>query len=428
MGTHTINYVPHKSQKPFHVDRYKVKYRGLLGGTGSGKSIAGGFESLMWAIEQTGSVGTIFEPTYKMLKTITLPTLEHLLGESFESSPVVSNFNRTEMSLDFFNGSKIWMVSLDKPESAEGMNLDWAWIDEARLIPKFREALESVLRRLRGSKNSVPLDSSIPKDAVGMWITTTPDAPGSDLFNFFEDPDKRDKDSKSYRVSLLDNPHVDESFKESIKRAHTGGEYKRFVEGVFAGAEGTSFNFEYGVHVEGFKNIFQKENMRRWIYGVDFGWTNPSVILAIGFDGDGRAFVVDEVYEDQLSEKDLVKQGIEMQRKWEKSDFWCDSSEPKTISAFKRAGVNAHANKSKRDDGIREIGGRFEDAGDGRRRLYVSPDCVNLINELHFYDADKKENDHAVDALRYGIMGAKRVAGKIQVDSAWRQKRHWKHA
>lgn len=103
-----------------------------------------------------------------------------------------------------------------------------------------------------------------------------------------------------------------------------------------------------------------------------------------------------------------------LQETWGHGIFWCDGSEPRTITSLSRAGLNARANKSKRDDGIREVGGRLKDAGDGRHRLYVSPDCVNLIEELQIYNADKKERDHAVDALRYAVMGAKILGGEVE--------------
>jgi len=76
--------------------------------------------------------------------------------------------------------------------------------------------------------------------------------------------------------------------------------------------------------------------------------------------------------------------------------------------------LDARGNKSKRDDGIAEIGGRLHDAGDGLRRLYVSPECVNLIEELQIYNPDTKEYDHATDALRYALMGGKVGGGAIE--------------
>lgn len=40
---------------------------------------------------------------------------------------------------------------------------------------------------------------------------------------------------------------------------------------------------------------------------------------------------------------------------------------------------------------------------DGKPRQFVSKRCVNLISGLLEYQEDVKENDHAVDALRYSL-------------------------
>jgi hypothetical protein len=41
--------------------------------------------------------------------------------------------------------------------------------------------------------------------------------------------------------------------------------------------------------------------------------------------------------------------------------------------------------------------------------------CRDLISELLVYDPEKKQYDHALDALRYAVMGGKLNTGPIQV-------------
>jgi hypothetical protein len=82
--------------------------------------------------------------------------------------------------------------------------------------------------------------------------------------------------------------------------------------------------------------------------------------------------------------------------------FFCDPSEPQTIDFLVRGGVNASGGKNRRDDGIRDIGSRLQLSGD-RYRLYIHRRCVNLISEMMTYNPEVKQNDHAVDALRYGL-------------------------
>ena len=407
-----IKYRPSPGQLPFHRDRYKVKYRGLIGGTGSGKSLGGAFEALSWSCELQGSVGLIVAPTFRNCKQIIVPALEDLLGMPLGHSPYVSKYNRTELTIEFVNGSRILMLGTDVSEVAEGLNIDWAWVDEARLMHDFGVTWKSVLRRLRGSGNVTPLDSHVPHGAVGAWVTTTPDQPRSALHMFFEDPVERDPEARVYRLRLDDNKdNLPPGYIAAVKRAHTGGLYARFVEGLFVAVEGVTFSFDYGVHVQGY--VEPDPRVRRVAYGVDFGWTNPSAVVVVLLDGDNRAFVADEVYKSRMSEGDLINQCRELKRRWGSGPFWCDPSEPATIDAMRKAGLDAKPSKSKRDEGIREVGGRLRDAGDGRRRLYVSPGCVNLISEMQSYDAAVKSHDHAVDALRYCLTNAGEPGGSL---------------
>jgi hypothetical protein len=123
----------------------------------------------------------------------------------------------------------------------------------------------------------------------------------------------------------------------------------------------------------------------------------------VGLDGDGRAYVLDEIYQRQMRTQDLIAECMALMKKYGTGKLICDRSEPQTIDEMRRGGLKAVAYEVKRDDGIRQLGERFKRAGDGRPRLFVLPCCVNLISELQTYDVERKENDHAVDALRYAL-------------------------
>ncbi|GAH10618.1 unnamed protein product, partial [marine sediment metagenome] len=110
----TISYYPHEAQLPFHNDRYKVKFRGLIAGTGSGKTKAGANEALGWSWENPGSQGLIAAPAFRKFREVIIPAFEDLLNTSIDSTPFFTRYNRMEMSLEVFNGSKMWMIGLDK--------------------------------------------------------------------------------------------------------------------------------------------------------------------------------------------------------------------------------------------------------------------------------------------------------------------------
>ncbi len=408
-----IRYYPFPEQVQFHADRYKVRHRAVFSGTGGGKTFCGIFEILSVLLENPKAVGYIFEPTYKMVRRILIPTLERkeFFGKPIESNPLVNAFKRGDGLIELVEDQQLWFGGVEEPEYAEGANIDVVMLDEAQYMRHFDETQDIVLRRLRGS-------GRLNKDIAQSLVTTSPPPllPGERLFDFYENPETRNPDSQIYRWSMLRNPHTPQKYKDEVVRTHTGSRGKRFVEGLFAPVGTGSFDFDSTIHV-----LKELPTTHGWIrnvdYGVDFGWTNPAAIVAILYDGDDRAFVVDEFYENRVSDKTLIQEALEMKATWGNGRFFCDRSEPQMIQKMRQVGLNAVADTSKREDGITELGGRFQVQGDGRPRLYVLGKCVKWISEVMTYDADVKENDHAMDATRYGIMGH---VGKPTRKPAWK--------
>ena len=409
-----LRYWPHPKQQVFHRDRYKIRYRSVFAGTGTGKTYALCFEILSMLLENPGAVAYIFEPTYKMVRRILIPALESkwLLGKPFESNPLVAFYNRGDNYINLHgcnpNNSEeaegtLWFGSLEEPEYAEGPNIDIIGVDEAQYIRRFTESWDVILRRLRGS-------GQIKRDISCAVVTTTPPPllPGDRLHEFFEDPKTRNPLSKVYRWHLDDNPYTTEQYKAEIKASHHGSLAKRFIEGLFAPAGVGSFDFDSTVHEV--KQV-EKQTVKLVVYGVDFGWTNPSAIIAVGFDSDDRTYILDEFYQNRTQTETLIQELKEMQAQYGEGPVVCDSSEPQTIDMLCKAGLVAQGNTSKREDGIHELGGRFHVQGDGKPRIFVSSKCVKWISEVMVYNAEVKENDHAIDATRYAIMSRAGVSG-----------------
>jgi hypothetical protein len=319
---------------------------------------------------------------------------ERLLGAPVEANPIVKEFNRTDLRMDLNTtpSSRLWFGSLEEPEMAEGPSVDAIHIDEARLVRHFSLAWQVCQRRLRGSR---------PGNRVGAWITTTPDMPGSDLFNEFENPKTRNPLSKIYRFSIDANKdNLPPGYIENIKRSHTGGLAERFVHGRFARAGEGNFPFDSAVHIKDVDPKF----LHTIRYGVDFGWTNPSAIIVIAHDSDNRVYALDEFYQSQTHTETLIKELKDFAREYGSGPIFCDKTSPETIEVIRHAGLPAEPYANRREDGLRELGGRFLIAGDGKPRIYISNRCANLINELFEYNEAVKERDHAVDALRYALL------------------------
>ncbi len=332
-----------------------------------------------------------------MIRRILFPTLESkdLLGcpYPFDKNPDVVEFSRGDMRLTFSNGSQWWFVSLDDPERAEGPNVDYIHVDEARLVRHLDTAWLTCVRRLRKSGRClVPINP-------GIWLTTTTDSPGSALYNITENPETASPEMKIYRWSIFDNPTLSKEFIAEVARTHSGGLADRFIYGRFAAVGAGSIPFDTTKHVR----ELDKSLINEMRYGVDFGWSAPSAIVANAFDPDRRGYVVDEFYKTETTDEELAAAAKEMQDEWGRGVFYCDARFPQSILKLCRAGLNAKPYTFKREDGLRELGSRFSLASDGQPRQFVSKRCVNLISELLEYREDVKERDHAVDATRYSL-------------------------
>jgi hypothetical protein len=394
-----IQYFPHRGQEPFHNDRYKILHRAIIAATGSGKTEAGVFEDISWCIENPGIIGYAFEPNYPMVKRNLIPKIEQFLGTPIESSPLIRQFNRTDLRIEFISelgNSTLWLGSLDNAESIEGSSIDFVHVDEARLVPDLETAIKVIQRRLRGSGGGHP---------IGAWWTTTPDHPGSTLHKFFEDPKTLNPLSKIYRMSLFDNQdNLPDQYIKEVVAAHTGFLAERFIYGRFSFVGGGDLGFDGAKNVYPNAALGEVEPPYRMLYGVDWGWTNPTAILGGTVDNDGRVYIMDEVYSKNMSDEDIAQALREMQVRRGPGPVYCGHDEPKSIDKLRLQGINAMIRLSPRiEDGVREMGGRFTVAGDGRPRLFIHRGCVNLISELQIYsdETQRKGILHATDALRY---------------------------
>lgn len=398
-----VRFKPFKKQAPFHAARGRVLYRMAAAGTGAGKSISGAFETISHALLMPGSAGIAFEPTYPMVERIMLPAFAELLGGSIRTSPLVRRFNQQEHVIEWRNDSTTWFGSLEDPTRAEGPNLDYWWLDEARLIRKLTGedgALTQLVRRLRGSRAEY-------RDRVGGWVTTS--APTRALYDFFENPKTRNPHARAYHWSTLDNPHTTRAYKEEVLRAHQGISGKRFVEGRYARAEGLVLDaFDAERHVRTWEHGVPLE----MTYGVDWGWTDAACLTAWAWRGDA-GHGVDEFYGSHMRVANLAERAHAMERTWGAGVWWCDPSRPEHIAEFADHGLDARAYKGRIRDGL----AMMNDMLDGDE-LFIDPVMENWLREVDDYARKPGTEDpddaagkwHAMDSSRYGVLG-RRGAG-----------------
>ena len=388
-----LDYTPHKAQKQFH--ECNTRFKAFVGGIGSGKTLGGAIEAIRYMIENPGSGGIIVAPNYPMMITSTLPTF-------FEKLPsmLIQDIHKGERKITLKNGSWCFYRSAEDPDTLRGPNLSWFWPDEASLMPG--KAFEILLGRIR--------DERFPCRG---WVTTTPKG-----FNWVYEKFVKKKSNKYELIhcSSRNNPYLSKDFIESLQEDYSGAFARQEIEGDFVAMEGAVYSmFSRLKHVLNPKDC-KKKVFKSVIYGVDWGFTNPSVILAIGLDSDNRAYILEEFYQRRVMIEDLVKAAKGMKEKYGDGVFYADPSEPQFIMAFNNAGLSCVGAKNDIMAGINKVGSMLEEKGDGKPALFVDASCVNTIMEFENYcypdvkegrpDLDKplKIHDHAMDCCKYALL------------------------
>ena len=139
------------------------------------------------------------------------------------------------------------------------------------------------------------------------------------------------------------------------------------------------------------------------IYGLDFGYNNPSALVEIGIR-DENAYILSELYESKLTNADLIEK-LKSLIANKNAPVYADAAEPQRIEEITRAGFNIHPADKSVKDGIDYV---------KRQKILISPECDNAIAEFNTYkwkedrngnvlDEPVKFRDHLMDAMRYAL-------------------------
>jgi phage terminase large subunit-like protein len=358
----------------------KDRFTAFIAGIGSGKTFGGAVKGT--SLAKHGTLGLVVSPTYPMLRDATLRAYGEILGDAM-------TLHKGEMLGRLVNGAEILFRSADQPDRLRGPNIHWAHLDEGALCP--RGTWEIIIGRLRADGGAGPC-----------FVTSTPKGR-----NWLYE---RTADMRIFRAHTRDNPYISREFVDSLERSYTGKFAEQELAGEFVGFEGL-------VYEEFSRDFHVSEGGGQWkrvIIGADEGYTNPAVLLVIGEDNDGRAHVIEEFYQRRVLQGDVVQACRKLWSDYRAETVQVDPSAAGLIAEMRAAGIPATPANNTVRDGIQAVKSRLARAGDGRPRLTFAPACANTIAEFESYawretggamrDEPEKINDHAMDALRYGVM------------------------
>lgn len=417
-----IDYQAHVRDELEHGDHDLVVLRVGFGG---GKTRTGGQWIHRGAMADTHGQGEslVLAQDYEKGKSTTYSVFFKILpGEDTnpfkdgdpENSPIVATYNQNDKRLVYVTGHVTWLGGADKWNRFAGGEYCRIWCDEVAHYPPTTSLYDLHEMLVTRQRTDVGPNSTL-------WTST------GNGFNEYYDITERQVDQEDEPLPWADRMHVvvastednvllPRDGLEKIKRQFQGTEREeQGLHGGFAAAEGLVYDrFTRATHVRTRDTVDVRDDWR--IYGYDYGWNDPRVIIEFGKTPADQYVAMDTYYEQGKP----VEHAINWLRENDKpaGRIFCDH-DPEHIDKFRQAGYGAEAATKDLDEGISEVQEVLEVDEDVGPGLLVVDDCVELIQEFQSYKQDdvgtSRADDHCLDVTRYAIMGD-RYEGTVSVD------------
>lgn len=380
----------HQSQALIASDTHR--FRVVNCGRRFGKTLLSCWEMVAVAVSKKDMRIAYVAPTYQQARDIAWAELKSITKDIQAGRP---NESRLEVRVKTSQGgeSLITLRGWESIETLRGQAYDFIVLDEVSSYRNFWEHWQEVIRPTLTDRKGEALFISTPKGFNHFY----------DLYNL----ELKDADYKSFHFTTYDNPYIP---REEVDKAK-----KELTEDRFAQEYLADFRKTEGLVYKEFrreKHIFDTEVTRlvKRFSGVDFGFTNPAAVLEVLMDDDRRYYIRSEWYKRGQTDAQIADYVAAMSFE----EVYPDPESASGVEELRRRDVNVRdviKNKDSVRNGINIVRELFK-----ANRLFVHKSCVNLINELETYAyPDKKpdhneeenpikENDHALDAMRYALM------------------------
>lgn len=199
----------HSAQHAFCHSR--ARFRGFVGGRGSGKSWAGAYDLLTRA--RPRRLYCAIAPTYTMLKDASLRTF---LEIGFDLR-FIANVNRSDLRVVLGNGAEVLFRSGDEPERLRGLNLSGVWLDEASVMSE--EVYQIVIAALREHGEAGWLSATFTPKGRQHWTYRVFGQGGPDV--------------ELIHARSLDNPFLSREFITAVAGQYTSRLREQELEGRF---------------------------------------------------------------------------------------------------------------------------------------------------------------------------------------------------
>ena len=367
---------PVKTNKVYRfLENSEKRVRSLRGGTRSGKT----YNILTWFVmrymQEKGNTLTIARQTMPALKASAMRDFFEILDNLDLYDERYHNKTQNEYEL---NGNLVEFIGLSEEARIRGRKRTDVFINEINetTLDAFRQLSFRTSRFIVGDYN--------PSDPYS-WV--------------YDDVESR-PDCELFVTTYKDNPFLEPTLVQEIEMLEQADPEYWTVYGLGEIGRGGTRIFPHWQECEGARWPYNKGQT---VYGLDFGFNNPSSLVEITFYDDSL-YWRELMYERNLTNQDLVTK-LKTIPELRGQLIIADCAEPDKIEDLKRAKFNAQPafkNVKETIDFVKS------------KRLFIHPLSENIKREIKKYSwkTDKttgnlldevvKFDDHAMDAGRYG--------------------------
>ena len=384
-------------EKSPHRDKLAVICDGAVR---SGKTTCMGISFFLWAMArfQNTSFAVCGKTIRSVRRNVVAELIPKLKSMGFSmrvrqaENEIILSYQGRENRFYLFGGRDESSAAL-----IQGMTLGGVLFDEVALMP--RSFVEQGIARcsLKNAK---------------LWFNCNPEHP---MHWFYREwiLKAKQKNCLYLHFTMRDNPSLTEKIIRRYESLYSGAFYKRFVEGKWVAAQGVVYPmFSEEIHVT---VPPETDRFTRFFISCDYGTVNPCSFGLWG-EYEKKWYRIREYYYDsrkigeQRTDAEHYEELEKLADNLRIESVIVDPSAASFIQCIRRKGrFTVIPAKNDVVDGIRQVSDALK-----QRVIYFSPECKDTLREFSLYkwddkavrDAPRKENDHAMDDLRYFVTTA----------------------